>query len=349
MKIGIITWYFGSNYGAKAQSYALQNVITNLGNECFMIKYRPKRYKLVNLSTNLNVTHLKKHPLLGLKCILRCINFDRTNRRYNETSVVRNGKDIDNLHLNYIVFGSDAIFNVKHKLFDDIYMGVGINQTPKISYAPSCENLDTDFRLSESCIDSIRSFSSLSVRDENTKDILFRNTGRESVRVLDPTLLYDFSDCYCEWNEKDYILIYTFSDWDDLKDSLCSFARSRNMKIVAVGRYCRWADKSYSCATFEQWLTAFRYAEYVFTDSFHGTVFALKNKKEIILCSREDKRAKILSLLKDANIHRGFYDGRTTIDEYINESPMDYEDIDIHLQKLITFSREYLKNSLIES
>ena len=37
-KIGVLTWHYGANYGAKAQSYALQQTIKSLGYDVFMIK-----------------------------------------------------------------------------------------------------------------------------------------------------------------------------------------------------------------------------------------------------------------------------------------------------------------------
>ena len=57
MKVGILTWYFGANYGAKAQAYALQQTILKLGYEVCMINYKPEVYKKVNIGTNLNVEH----------------------------------------------------------------------------------------------------------------------------------------------------------------------------------------------------------------------------------------------------------------------------------------------------
>lgn len=43
MKVGILTWYRGANYGARAQSYALQQILKGMGYEVYMIDYRPKK------------------------------------------------------------------------------------------------------------------------------------------------------------------------------------------------------------------------------------------------------------------------------------------------------------------
>lgn len=346
MKVGILTWYFGANYGAKAQAYALQQTILKLGYEVCMINYKPEVYKKVNIGTNLNVEHAKRHPLLYYKCIRRVKKLWHFNKKYNETCCVKAGTDIDDLNLDYIVFGSDAIFNVEHVLFRDIYMGVGIEKTKKISYAPSCEDLNPNYRLNEQCVESLKQFKSISVRDEHTQELILKNVNRKAIRVLDPTLLYDFRNITTEWDEENYILIYTFSAWNQYRQQLKEFAKSKGLRIVAVGRYCDWADKCYVSASFEEWICSFRKASYVFTDSFHGTVFSIKNSKEIILCSRIDKRDKIQSLLNDAGIHRGFYSGKNLIEDYLIDEPIDYSMVNKNINKYVTESIDFLKKSL---
>lgn len=346
MKVGIMTWYFGANYGAKAQSYALMKTLSGMGHDTYMVNYKPDVYKSMNRHTSINIKKRKYHPFLVLKGLLRNRRFEQFNSHYNETKKIIKFDDVDQLKLDYVVFGSDAIFNVWHKLFRYIYMGVGINKTKKISYAPSCEYLDPDYELDRECIDSLKQFCALSVRDENTGKLLKKNIGLSAKRVLDPTLLYDFNDITCKWREDKYILIYSFFDWEQYQNQLREFANSKGLKIIAIGRYCKWADKSYMAASFEQWICSFRNAAYVFTDSFHGTVFAIKNNKELILCARSDKEDKIKSLLVDFGIDRPFYDGSMSIDQYIEDYPMDYNTINQKKNNLVKESLLFIDKSI---
>ena len=349
MKIGILTWYYGANYGAKAQAYALNHVVSHVGHTVQMVNYKTNGFEKVNIGTNLNVERAKHHPVLYLKCLWRVKNFWEVNKYFNESIVIRKGEDVDSLGLDCVIFGSDAIFNVNHKLFEKIYMGVGIKKTKKVSYAPSCEDLNPNYKLSKECIDSLRQFSNVSVRDENTKRLLKNNVGIDAVEVLDPTLLYDFVDISTRWDEKDYILIYTFSDWSIYQKQIQLFAKDHGLKIIAVGRYCKWAYRSYTAASFEQWICSFRKATYVLTDSFHGTVFSIKNNKQMILCSRPDKRAKIESLLNDARIQRKFYDGKESIETYLQAVTIDYQEVNQSMKKLVDFSMAYLQKSLADN
>ncbi len=347
MKIGVLTWYYGANYGAKAQAYALAQILSKMGHSVQMLNFKTVGYEKLNISTNLNVEHAKHHPILYLKCHLRVRRFQKFNRHFKETSSVKSGEEIDNLNLDYVILGSDAIFNVKHKLFNKIYMGVGINKTKKIAYAPSCEDLSPDFKLKAEYVDSLKHFFNISVRDVNTKRLLKNNTGLDASIVADPTLLYSFRDIASTWNESNYILIYTFSDWSVYQEQIKSYADKKGLEIVSVGRYCRWADKSYTAASFEKWVCSFRRASYVFTDSFHGTVFALKNNKQIVLCSRPDKSAKIESLLRAVGIQERFYSGNESVDEYLQNAVIDYSEVNNRMKELVDNSLEYLTNSIV--
>ena len=75
MKIGILTWYYGANYGAKAQAYALNQVVSHLGHTVQMVNYKTNGFEKVNIGTNLNVERAKHHPVLYLKCLWRVKNF----------------------------------------------------------------------------------------------------------------------------------------------------------------------------------------------------------------------------------------------------------------------------------
>ena len=60
MKIGILTWYFGYNYGAEAHSYALMKVLEKMGHDVRLIKYRPANSFKIDITSNLNITNRKK-------------------------------------------------------------------------------------------------------------------------------------------------------------------------------------------------------------------------------------------------------------------------------------------------
>lgn len=346
MKIGVLTWFFGNNYGAKAHSFALQEILKSMGHTVEMISYYPNNVKLFNIRMNLNTPHIKYHPIIFLKCLLRCKRFDSwTKKKYCATKKVTTASEIDSLGFDVIIVGSDEVFNYEHKFFDYIYYGVGL-QTRLIAYAPSSGQADCNVCFDKLTCESLERFDYLSARDEHTKKLLLTNTKKEIALALDPTLLYEFEI------EKDsfagrvpYILIYSFDTWDIYKDYVKAFAKMKNLKIICIGRRCTWADQSYISADFMSWLSAFKHASYVFTDSFHGVVFSIKNRKQFLIVSRRDKINKIKDLLSQVGINRDFYTGKISVDDYFAEE-IDYAPVQDRMSELKKKSLGYLTKAL---
>lgn len=342
--IGIVTWYFGANYGALAQSIALYRTIKGMGYNCDMVNYKPKNYVKTIIVTNIpKKGHRLKEfgkTVYGLK---KCYRLTRY-KYITETRHVSKPEEIDQLGLDCIVFGSDAIFNIRHLLFTPVYYGVGIH-TKKITYSPSCEFASEGSVLPEEYISSLKEMSALSVRDTNTYTLVKNNTGIVPEITLDPTFLEQFEDIDCPISESDYLLIYSFTDWKLYKDSIIGYAREKGLKVISIGKQLDWADKSYPEASFEQWISAFRGASVVLTDSFHGTVFSLKNEKQIILCGRDDKKAKINSLLKQFDINIELFKGER-VEQYLQRNSIDYKMAKSIIDREIQKSHDYLKRAL---
>ena len=342
-RVGIMTWYYGVNYGALAQSLALYRTIQSLGFECELINYKPKTYLKTIRNSNLpkrREFYRLDRWVSGLQKIRKL----STTEYFTVSDRVHSAKEINDKNYDVVVFGSDAIFNTDHPLCDSLYYGVGIN-TRKITYSPSCEYLSPATKLPKSYVDSIKEMTAVSVRDVNTFEFIRNNTGIDAQITVDPTFLYSFSEIGQRVCSEKYLLFYSFSNWNEYCVKITSFAAEHSLKIVCVGQKVSWADISIENASFEQWIQAFRDAELVVTDSFHGTVFSLKNRKQLVLCGREDKKAKISSLLKQFDITIGIYKGEL-IDEYLSRNSICYEEKQEKINLEVAKSIEYLKNAI---
>lgn len=346
MKIGIITWYFGANYGARAHSLALQEIVKELGHECEMINYSPRKTLLINLIMNLNCEKWKKHVILTLKCIIRCLKFVRQKKMFNETNKITCVDELNLMDFDCLIYGSDEIWKLDHPLCCDFYFGVGCCKR-RFTYAVSSGQTSSYEKLTLERLNSLKEMSQISVRDEHTQKFIYNNLNIFPSIVLDPTLLYDFAKYEKPLKVKNnYILIYSFSFWNEYQDKICNYAQKQNLKIVSIGRYCKWADYSYDMASFQEWLGSFKNAKIVITDSFHGVVFAIKNCKEFILLGREDKKNKINDLLKLVDISKIFYDGKISIEEYCETYPINYKKVKEVLDKKKKESIWFLKQSI---
>lgn len=343
-KIGILTWWFGANYGAKAHSYALQNVISHLGYECEFISFFPKKYKAINLKMNLDKNHREKSFIRTINGLGRLKELNDINYIFKFSQKVQTAEEIDALGYDLIILGSDEVFNIHHPMFNDIYFGVGL-MTPCITYAPSSGYVGAETVLPNNIRNSLSNLKAISVRDYHTQELLKNNGILNTSVVVDPTLLYNFSDIIEEVAYDKYLLVYSFSKWNEYANAFRDYANEKGWKILSIGRYCEWADLSLDKISFSGWISAYRKAEMVVTDSFHGAIFSIKNNKNIILLGRDDKKDKIQDLFRLLSIEKPFWDGTQAIRDYITCT----DDIDVSnnsVKKEINKSYLWIENTL---
>lgn len=345
MKIGILTWYYGMNHGAKAHVYALQEVLTQAGHDVYVIKYRGFKSFL-----------LEKKWISGndfeetIEKIKYRIFFNRESKKYKLTRRVFDGKQIDKIGFDRIILGSDEIFNLYHPITknDFLYFGVGIKNTKLITYAVSCGLMGVNDQYPASVKESLYRINDLSVRDYHSARIICNNIGINPPVVLDPTLLMDFSfEKSHNCRENGYLLIYGFKDLDGYSKDIMEFARKKDLKIISVGKEYSWASKSFHAITQKQWYQSFQHASYVITDSYHGTIFAIKCKKEFAIVGSFEKTSKLQGLLEQVGISRGFWEKRTSLEKYF-ENKIDYDKVRSEILKKREQSLEFLHQSLKE-
>lgn len=105
--------------------------------------------------------------------------------------------------------------------------------------------------------------------------------------------------------------------------------------------------ENYVYPKIEEWLTSFYNADYIITDSFHGTVFSIIfNKPFISLCNNERGAARFKSLLKVFNLEDRLFDTQQPIDMSIITKPIDYDLVNHKLNKLRAISMSSLDYAL---
>ena len=321
-RVGIMTLYFNYNYGAVLQAYALQRVISQMGDsERFLgVKFDVKdiRYlrqidytisepqKKVALTTRLrnlkfkNVINKIQKNFLTKKVELRDKKrkqlFDEfVNNNIEECIIPQNG-NINSLNELFDIFvcGSDNIWN-RH-LFDGRFMLDFVNdEKVKIAYAPG---MSTDYLSPSQEIVYKRNTSRLnaiSCREKNGAKVLERLLGKEVFIALDPTLLISVED----WKAIErkptsndiperYILCYFCENNKYTCEHVAQIEKRTELPIIAVPNMTGHFNLSgkniikYTEAGPCELLYLIKNATYVLTDSFHGTVFAIQYKKQFL-------------------------------------------------------------------
>ena len=362
MKIGILSMQKVINYGSFLQAYALKGSIESLGHKCFFIDIKPGR----NIGNNALETKKRSKLEFLIKRFDRYIfrriqhHFHTKKRRErfkSEFFPILGVEKIDNYDSQYdvVVIGSDEVFNCARNTkwgFAKTLFGEGIDSERIITYAASCGDTTLDkleqCGIKEEVENALHNIKVFSVRDDNTKLFVEALTDKKVIENIDPTLIYDFSkNLPSSIPEKNYILIYAYdnriSDIETIK-AIKLFAKKHKKKIISAGVYQNWCDKNILCTPFEL-LAYFRDADYVVTDTFHGTVFSIKHNKRFASIIRESNKQKLGYLLKKFNLSNRELNDLNNLENILNQRP-DYETVNQIIKSEAENAKAYFMDNL---
>lgn len=315
MKIGILSMQRVLNYGSFLQAYALKETLKKLGHECCFIDIQPGRAIIGNTSQIDNESRIafiiQRIDIYLLNRIKHYFfSKSRTSRFYNEFFPILGVSEKPNYDSAYdtVVIGSDEVFNCTQKAewgFAKTLLGEGLNSNFVITYAASCGHTNLDkldqLQIKEEVKNAMINLKTISVRDKNTKEFAEELTGKEIYEHIDPTLIYDFANLVpVSVPGKNYILIYAYDGRIKDKETIAmikKFAKKEKKLIVCAGVYQSWCDRQILCTPFEL-LAYFKNADYVVTDTFHGTVFSIKYNRKFVTIIRDSNREKLYDLLE---------------------------------------------------
>lgn len=250
----------------------------------------------------------------------------------------------------WVVIGSDEVFNHKKgvclQLHGDVRQGRHI-----ISYAASCGSALPEDILAEDW-ESVRramgNFVALSVRDDATERYVSSFYDGAVCRHLDPVLVGDlYRRPHRKVWLKNYMLIYAYGQRIRTKEeiqAIQNFAKKKGLKTVAMGGSQFWCDLYIPVSPFRL-LDYFYYADYIVTDTFHGSIFSVINQKKFATICRKTNSGKLHSLLQDLGLTERMVIDVADLDRVLTEE-IDYAEVEKVLARERARSRDYLKNSL---
>ena len=159
-------------------------------------------------------------------------------------------------------------------------------------------------------VDGIKGLDYISVRDENSADIVEEITGIRPPVVLDPTWLWDFSNDNNIIKPKfdNYIIVYGVLFTKEFINQTIEYSHKKGYKLICLA--CNddkydWCDiliQQSELSVFE-WLGLFKYAEKVVTSTYHGLMFGLIFNKPLAFCKSDFIVAKAESFLKKIGLY----------------------------------------------
>lgn len=199
-----------------------------------------------------------------------------------------------------VVVGSDEVWNLNHPWYGgaSLFYGVGLHPRRLVSYAASFGNYDAGQALDPVWADRLRRFDAISVRDDNSRDIVADAIGCVPAIVLDPCLLFP-PRLEGRWTgpEQPFMAVYghNFSPW--FAAEVQRVARERGMTTVSVSYRNDWADVQWLEAGPHEFAQAIARAGAVATNFFHGCVFALLHDKPFVCETSPYRRNKVRNLM----------------------------------------------------
>lgn len=320
MKIGLLTYHNSNNYGAVLQATALKSVLTRFGDVTTL------DYQNCNISTQLNLIRFSPN-LRGVKRsfhdVSRLIyrynaisNFKEfINRHLNVSTVVMqvNQKSLDRFNFEACVAGSDQIWNPECQShptsLDPSYFFKDVRNIPKFSYASSIG--DYRFTPEEKTVvaECLSDFKRISVRESDAAKYLSIIANREVLVVPDPTILltpkewYDFERPIVE-QDGEFILVYSIHKNILFTPALKKIKDKLNLpiKVIDQSTLKRFRNSNQLRHIGPQhFLSLFRNAKHVVTDSFHGVCFSNifeKNHTIVLPPKRANRITSLLSILE---------------------------------------------------
>ena len=377
-KIGVVSVQ-NNNYGSILQAYALQKALFNNNYDNEIILYKKSKFlqlrrllsfnlfqKIVCDKAKIIKCKIKNRKMYNDVILTRNNSFEKFKKENLKFSRMYNGKnDLIKGCYNYknIMVGSDQVWhplNLSSKYYSLIFVPEKIN---KISYAssfgvseiPKCQINKTKYYL--------KRINSISVREDSGAKIVNDLINKNATVVLDPTLLIEKK----EWDliksdkliEKKYIFCYFIGTSKNSRNIAKQFASENGLEIVVLPHIDEYVEEDEKYGTIfpknigpSEFISLINNAEYIFTDSFHATVFSIIYNKKFFVFERfqtNDKKStntRIYSLLNKVNaVERICYN----IDdvEKNKNSNINYLEIkkiiDVERKKSLDFIRNSLK------
>ena len=282
-KIGILTFHRASNYGAVLQAYALQTAIEKLGFSAEIIDYRcPEVEKAHNPYYSLKAHGITKLPKV-LGDIIRYIRFQTFRGKYLHLSnqVYKNNININKSDFEKVVVGSDQVWNNFFSGKDEQYFMPFVPIEKKSTYAVSIGDKYDEQWLSLMLDKNLRDIDVISLREKEYVDVISTKINCECRVDVDPTFLLEKQDWLKIAQEpkrhKPYILVYTVAGPDKLIEKAKEVAKATGYDLLYINnKLFQNADiKKLSYISPEAFVGWFSEAEFIFTNSFHGTVFSI--------------------------------------------------------------------------
>lgn len=322
MKISILSMQHVDNIGSLLQAYALKTIVEGMGHS---VVFR-------------SINHNEKENSLIIGSVYNCADESDPGKRIDRYFINRLSNRIFMLKQKWVfnefrkeffisncfnvsqddccIIGSDEVFNClapspwgfTTQLFGNVDTVDRI-----ITYAASCgmtRYVDLPEKARDLINKSLKRIHAFSARDKNTIDFLHNFNILTVSKHMDPVMIYDFDKEIIMGKRvikrlpPKYILIYSYHNRIYRASEIQAirlFARKYNLEIISIGQAQSWINKNVVVSPFEA-IVVFKNAEFVVTDTFHGTILSARYATKYTIIIRPSNLNKLKDLCESLGI-----------------------------------------------
>ena len=298
MRIAILTQPLYDNFGGILQCYALQTVLKSQGHKVDVLGEDIQKLGFRD-RISICVKRIIKFILRIDKDFYGCQTADEAVARNTRSFVskhirVRRVRDLNKVkegEYDALVVGSDQVWRKEYNTFHPLemsFLDFAKNwNVIRVAYAASFGTDIWDYtpEETEKCRTLLGLFQAVSVRETSGIELCRRHLDSDAVRMPDPTLLLPkehylkFAEDIPNAGHEGGLFVYLLDDKEDKRTFVKKFAEKTGLNPFMENNPDR-RDLSKPVSDriqypVERWLSGFRDAKFVITDSFHGCVFSI--------------------------------------------------------------------------
>lgn len=352
------------------QAYSLTQYLLKQGLKVEQIRYNhftalplQKRAK-INIIKIISIIRNPEHFYIKMRINHRNkIVVHASEKMVPHSNKVYTEKNVSSCLEDYSAFitGSDQVW---HGEWPAYFLSFVPSGKRKIAYAASTGKsklTDTDIKM---ICDYTKDFKAISVREKDTAEALSKALPSSKIEfVLDPTLLLEKTDWETITNsriiEGKYLFCYYLGNDIRVRSIATEYGRKNGLKVVTIphmqGRVyssdLSFGDIQSFDASPKDFLSYIKYADIVFTDSFHATIFSQIFNTQYIIFGRIEHKEMNNRIETLTDIFHTQYRFITEEEhynlEYIEKlETIDYSITSDRFKMLKKKSKDFLLNSL---
>lgn len=365
MKISTITFHNTSNFGATLQCLALYKYLTDHNCDVEVINYLPSYVRAKKSASKeiRKVSHSNNKMKAVIKGLAYLAHTSKLSRReHHFENFINCHLKLSRLYVEYsdlrenppksdfYICGSDQIWNpaLTGGELDKAFF-LCFTNGKKASYGASMGEYIIETNAEE-LKKLTADYDYISVREESTAIRLSDAIKKPVETVLDCTLLIDKED-YFQYEEsvskldKPYLLFYNMQKTTLSVDLARKISQDKGLEIIDISPNpllkIKGSKKMIDIGPGE-FLTLFKNANYVVTNSFHGTVFSILYKKQFVCTLHSTRGGRVYDLLTSLGLEDRIISD--VCERNLND--INYETVYSALQELRINSCNYLQKCL---